>query len=76
MADGRRLRQAGGSAVLLSDPNWRVTHTLHTKVSQKSDILWRNDTTGQTALWLMDGLTATSAAILLSDPNWKVVPPE
>jgi len=39
----------------------------------KSDLLWYRPATGDTAYWMMNGATYTSAAVLLSDPNWKVV---
>ena len=36
------------------------------------DLHWQNVTSGQSAVWLMNGLTTTSSAITLTDPNWKV----
>ena len=38
----------------------------------KADLVWRNDTTGQTALWLMNGTTATSSAVVLTSLDWSV----
>jgi M6 family metalloprotease-like protein len=38
-----------------------------------TDIVWRNGSTGQTMLWLMNGTTATKQAIVMADPSWKVV---
>ena len=38
----------------------------------KSDLLWTNATTGETAAWLMNGLGISSSASLLVDPNWRV----
>jgi alpha-tubulin suppressor-like RCC1 family protein len=38
----------------------------------KGDILWRNSSTGATALWLMNGLSPLSSAFLLSKPSWAV----
>jgi serine protease len=35
------------------------------------DLAWRS-LTGQTAVWLMNGLTYSSYAIVLGDPNWTV----
>ena len=39
---------------------------------RKSDLIWYNALTGQTAAWLMNGLTQSSSATVLTDPNWKV----
>src|SRR5438105_3510262 len=40
----------------------------------KSDIVWRNSTTGQNNLWLMNGLTISSQSLLttMADPAWQV----
>jgi hypothetical protein len=38
----------------------------------KSDLVWRNASTGQTAIWLMNGLVATSSVVTPSDPAWNV----
>jgi hypothetical protein len=35
----------------------------------KADILWYNPTTGQTAIWLMNGPSITANASLLTDPG-------
>jgi chitodextrinase len=40
----------------------------------KSDILWRNSTTGQNAIWLMNGATLSSGAPIptVTDLNWSI----
>ena len=38
----------------------------------KSDIVWRNGTSGSIAMWLMNGLSPASSAVLLNDPAWNV----
>src|SRR6266513_189705 len=40
----------------------------------KSDIVWRNSTTGQNNLWLMNGLTISSQGLLttMADPAWQI----
>src|SRR5207302_1165042 len=40
----------------------------------KSDIVWRNSTTGQNNLWLMNGLRISSQSLLttMADPAWQV----
>ena len=37
-----------------------------------TDLVWRNQATGATSLWLMSGTTLSSGAQLMSDPNWRV----
>jgi uncharacterized repeat protein (TIGR03803 family) len=40
----------------------------------KSDILWRQSTTGQVGIWLMDGFVPfDSRPISAENPNWRVV---
>ena len=58
--------------LLLSDPNWTITHIADFNGDGRADILWRN-TNGAVTLWLMNGSTVTSAVgILGADPNWRV----
>jgi len=38
-----------------------------------TDLLWNSSAGGQTASWLMNGLSATSMVALMTDPNWQVV---
>ena len=63
---------AAAANLLLSDPNWTITHTADFNGDGRADILWRN-TNGAVTLWLMNGSTVTSAVgILGADPNWRV----
>jgi hypothetical protein len=41
----------------------------------KPDILWRNTTNGQNAVWFMNGTTVTGFAVFdnMTDQNWKIV---
>lgn len=39
----------------------------------KSDILWRNTSSGANTAWLMNGFTRTSGALATSTTDWKVV---
>lgn len=34
--------------------------------------MWRNDSTGATAAWLMNGVAASSASVIFSNSAWKV----
>jgi hypothetical protein len=38
----------------------------------KSDILWRNASTGEVDMWLMNGLASTASVPLLAAPSWVV----
>ena len=40
----------------------------------KSDVIWRKSTTGEDAMWLMNGVTISSPVLLpqVSDTNWKM----
>ncbi len=42
--------------VLYSDPTWVVQRLADFNGDGKADILWRRSTTGQTAIWTMNGL--------------------
>ena len=39
------------------------------------DILWRNTTSGQNAVWYLDGVTVTGSAVLdsMADQTWTIV---
>ena len=42
------------------------------------DIVWHNETTGQTVIWVMVGMnfgTVSPLNVTLTDPNWKMVGP-
>jgi len=41
---------------------------------RRSDVIWRNRSTGQSAIWLMDGVTILSPAMLplVPDPAWTI----
>ena len=43
----------------------------------KTDLVWRNQSTGAIAVWLMDGTTILSGEVLtpVSDTNWQIVGP-
>jgi len=63
---------ASSGAVIFSNPAWQVTHVGDFDGNGKSDLVWRNNTTGQTATWLMNGTTPASSAVVLTDVNWAV----
>ncbi|MGZ8156976.1 MAG: hypothetical protein ACXWUK_16940, partial [Burkholderiales bacterium] len=57
------------------DPAWTIVGTGDHDGNDKADILWRNTTTGQNAIWSMDGVTLTSSALIpsVADANWRIV---
>ncbi|MCY6494314.1 Ig-like domain-containing protein [Leptolyngbya sp. GGD] len=57
--------------------NWQVVGIDDFTSDRKADIIWRNSTTGEVAIWAIDGLRITQTE-LLTDPslrnlNWKVI---
>lgn len=60
--------------LLTSDPNWRITHAGVFDVNGRDSLLWRNDATGETQVWVGINSQSATAAILSGDPNWRVVP--
>jgi len=44
-----------------------------TTLDNKPDILWQDETTGQIAIWLMNGMTRTATVLLDAPATWKVV---
>ena len=39
---------------------------------ERSDLMWRNASTGETAIWLMNDGKLQSGAVVVSDPAWRV----
>lgn len=65
----------GGTAIILpGSAGWNVTHVRDLDGDAKADLIWRNNATGATAVWLMDGIASkpNGTAVLLNDPNWSV----
>lgn len=61
------------ACTLLDDPTWTVVGTGDFNGDGKSDILWRNQTTGDVVEWDMSGFAKVHSSLLLSDRNWNVV---
>jgi len=60
---------------------WTIAYVLPTRPlidfngDGKPDILWRNTTSGQNAVWYLDGVTVTGSAVLdsMADQTWTIV---
>jgi hypothetical protein len=61
----------------LVDVSWRMVATADYNNDGKVDIVWRHSTSGQNALWFMDGINLIGGALTntLADNNWKIVGP-
>jgi hypothetical protein len=84
--DGRiALWQMNGSALLSptsltstprADTDWKINGIADFNGDGKSDILWRNDSSGQVAVWTMNGATVLSRNLTspnsIVDSNWKI----
>ena len=55
------------SGPLLADPNWIVTHVADMNGDGKSDILCRNQSTGESLIWFMNGKSFAGSAPLLTN---------
>jgi hypothetical protein len=43
-----------------------------TNLDLKTEIVWRNASSGQTSLWLMNGTATSGGAQLMADGNWRI----
>jgi len=57
------------------DPGWQIDSFGNFNGDNKTDILWRNSTTGQVNIWLTNGTQAPteSSPATVSDMNWKII---
>ena len=72
---------AGGfsasGAIFYQESNlaWKIVGAADFNGNGRTDLLWRNDSTGQVYMMLMDGATIASARMIWHEPNtaWKIV---
>lgn len=61
----------------VTDTAWKIKGSADFNGDGKPDLLWQNDTTGQLALWYLDGTYMFQSGYIspdrAGDPNWKVV---
>nr|MDJ0676539.1 family 16 glycosylhydrolase [Calothrix sp. MO_167.B42] len=59
----------------LPDPNWKIEATGDFNNDEKTDLVWRNETTGENAIWYMDGAHLEQGVFIntsLPDSNWDI----
>jgi hypothetical protein len=59
--------------------NWDIVGTGNFNGDGNTDILWRNYSTGENAVWLMNGTTELNSVYLRTIPanlNWDIVGPK
>jgi hypothetical protein len=59
----------------MPDQSWKIVGMDDFNNDSRTDILWRNSTNGQKAVWFMNGTTVTGFAVLdsMTDQNWEIV---
>jgi hypothetical protein len=62
----------------VADTNWEIVGTADFNSDGKTDILWRNKSTGQNIVWLMNGAAFSSYSLIdtVADTNWEIVGPK
>lgn len=54
--------------------NWKIIGTKDLNNDGQSDIVWRNTTTGDNTVWLMNGTSiASTVALPKADPRWQLI---
>jgi hypothetical protein len=74
LMDGVTPKPNGTAIIMSGSTGWRVDLARDLDGDQKADLIWRNINTGQTAVWLMNGLASkpSGSAIIFGNPNWSV----
>ncbi|KJU86983.1 protein containing DUF1566 [Candidatus Magnetobacterium bavaricum] len=64
MMNGRTIAGGKGSLVTRVSADWDIKAIKDLNGDGKSDVIWENATTGDVALWLMDGITITENSFI------------
>ncbi|PYP94126.1 MAG: hypothetical protein DMD38_16350, partial [Gemmatimonadetes bacterium] len=72
--DGTAIKPTEGFIRTVADQNWQVVGVGDFDGDGKADILWRNSTTGQNYLYLMNGTAIAGEGYLrtVADQSWQV----
>ena len=72
--NGLSIKPVEGYLRTVADPNWQVVGTGDFDGDGKADILWRNSSTGQNYIYLMNVTAIVTEGYLrqVADLNWKV----
>jgi hypothetical protein len=57
--------------LILNQPDWRLDRWGDFDGDGRTDLLWSNVATGDTALWLMNGLRPAASGVIVYGPEWK-----
>jgi chitodextrinase len=74
LMNGAALSGGGAVFATITDPNWSVAGVGDVDGDGKSDILWRNNTTGENVIYLMNGAAISSSAAInpLQGSDWSI----
>ncbi len=75
MMNGTALAAGSGYAPDVADQAWQVVAIGDFDADGKSDLYWRNSSTGRNDMWLMNGSVLKSFATVYNEPNqsWQIV---
>jgi hypothetical protein len=73
LAAGPRGATSGVRRTVLTHPTWRVVATGDLDGDFRTDLIWSDPVTGESAYWLMDGLERSAEGTLLRSAEWRVV---
>jgi hypothetical protein len=63
-----------GAIIESSPTNWQLVEIGDFNGDGKADVLWRDPSNGNDAMWLMNGTTKTLGAIIEGAPvGWQVI---
>jgi len=75
--DGSAIKPSEGYLRTVADVNWQIVAVADYDGDGKSDLLWRNSSTGENYLYPMDGMTirSTEGFLRAVPTSWSVVSP-
>ena len=67
MVDGANF--VSGATIAAVELSWQISGTADFNGDLKADLLWQNATTGDVAVWTMDGDTFLSGSTVFTSPK-------